>query len=98
MSLKDDILSNPFIDDFRDRKLNADAFALLCEALQKLRIEWDGKSEIDKELAAELYFIRGVAKGIAIGMKDASNSLYLTAWDWASRLDQLILACFSLAP
>lgn len=90
MSLKDEILANPFVERLRNEMMiDHNAFGLLCEQLGALANEWRNEKRIDKQIAQELY-------GLTIIVKGAADSLRAREIDIASELDEMAIEIESL--
>lgn len=98
MDLKQKILSNTFVDQVRNGfVVDEVAFEELRALLEQLAVEWKGKTEVDKELAQDLYVIPYVTKNMVdhLRMNDQNKEKAdLIEQKW-QKLDDLVLNCFS---
>lgn len=98
MDLKQKILSNTFVDQVRNGfVVDEAAFEELCASLEQLAVEWKGKTEVDKELAQDLYVIPYVTKNMVDHLRindQNKEKADLIEKKW-QKLDDLVLNCFS---
>jgi hypothetical protein len=92
MSLKDEILANPFAERLRNEvKIDVQAFELLCNQLTALAREWSSQPLVDKQLVQELYALPTIIKGAADGLRGHKPDLATQLDDMAITVDGLIL-------
>ncbi len=92
MSLKDDIIGNPFVEKLRNElEIDAQAFDLLCNQLGALANEWSTQSLVDKQLAQELYALPTIIKGAADALRGHKPDLAAELDEKAVIVDGLIL-------
>jgi hypothetical protein len=96
MSLKTNILTNPFAERLRNEsKIDRDAFDLLCQQLGTLAGEWSGKELIDKQLVQELYALPTIIRGAADSLRNHRKDLASELDEMAITVDGLILECLA---
>lgn len=92
MSLKDEILTNPFVERLRNEmKIDFQAFDLLCNQLVALASEWSLQPLVDKQLVQELYVLPTIIRGAADGLRGHKPDLATQLDDMAITIDGLIL-------
>lgn len=92
MSLKDEIIANPFVERLRSEvKIDTQAFDLLCNQLAALAREWSSQSLVDKQLVQELYALPTIIKGAADGLRGHMPELATQLDDMVITVDGLIL-------
>ena len=93
MSIQDDILSNPFIADFRELRFNKAAYGKLCAQLRQLRREWAGSTNISKKLMQELYVLPWIVRGVGEASKEINPKFAALSCEVFTEIDNLILEC-----
>jgi hypothetical protein len=85
MSIKDEILANPFLERLRNEvKIDRQAFDLLCRQIALLAIEWRPQSQLDKQLVRELYALPIIIRGAADGLRGHQSHQ-------AEQLDEMVI-------
>ncbi len=96
MDLKNEILSNPFLDRLRNELvLDRGAYLSLCSLLERLAKEWHTETFIDKQLVQELYALPTIVKGVADAIAVQRSDFAAELEQIAITLDGLILECLT---
>lgn len=95
-NLKQAILQNQFLEKLRNEMVvDRKAYEALCQSLKELEQEWKNASNIDKELAQELYVLAPVTKNMADSLTGHQPHLAREISGLAVELDALVLNCLS---
>lgn len=101
MDLKHKILSNTFVEQVRNGfVVDENEYEILCSLLVQLENELKDKTQIDKDLAQDLYIIPYVTKNMAEALRrNARNESEVQKADMiqskAEKLDDLVLSCLA---
>jgi len=92
MTLKSEILANPFVERLRNEvKIDTQAFELLCDQLAALAREWSNQPLVDKQLMQELYALPTFIKGAADSLRAHKSEMATQLDEMAIIVDGLIL-------
>jgi hypothetical protein len=92
MSLKDEILANPFVERLRNEaRIDEGTFELLCGQLSSLATVWSGQTVIDKQLVQELCGLPMIIRGAADGFRRHQPERAAQLDEMAVVVDGLIL-------